>query len=55
MPSTLRRLLWTAAFGALVARAVKGLSELNEPEPQEQPAQWPALAFDRADSLPRKD
>ena len=50
MPPTLRRLLWAGAFGALVARAIKGLSELNKPEPQEQPAQWPALTFDRTDS-----
>jgi len=36
-----------AAFGALVARAYKGLSELDEPIPQDQPAQWPELAFEK--------
>ena len=46
MPRWMRRAGWIAAFGALVARAYKGVSELDEPLPQDQPAEWPPLAFD---------
>jgi len=35
-----------AAFGALVARAYQGISKLDEPLPQDQPAEWPPLAFE---------
>lgn len=47
MPRWIRRLGWTAAFVALAARAYKGLNRLDEPLPQDQPAQWPALAFEK--------
>lgn len=46
MATWMRRLLWTAAFGALATRAYKGLSKLDEPLPQDQPATWPPLAFE---------
>jgi len=47
MPRWLRKIGWTAVFGALVAKAYKGLSELDEPLPQDQPAEWPPLAFEK--------
>lgn len=45
IPDGLRRLGWIAAFGALLARSVKGLKRLDDPEPEDQPAQWPPLTF----------
>lgn len=47
MPQWIRRVGWAAAFAALAARAYKGLSKLDEPLPQDQPAQWPPLAFEQ--------
>lgn len=47
MPRWMRRVGWSAAFAALAARAYKGLARLDEPEPQDQVAQWPALAFEQ--------
>ena len=48
MPRWLRRAGWTAAFAALAYRAYTSLSRLDEPEPEEQPASWPPLAFERS-------
>ena len=47
MSPWLRRLLWTAAFVALAARIAKGLRELDEPLPEEVPAEWPPLQFEK--------
>lgn len=47
MPRWIRRFGWTAAFVALAARTYKGLSRLDEPLAQDQPAQWPELAFEK--------
>jgi len=41
----LRRLGWLSAFAALAKRAYTGVSKLDEPLPEEQRAEWPALAF----------
>ena len=47
MPRWIRRAGWTAAFVAVAARVYKGLTELDEPLPQDKPAEWPPLAFDQ--------
>lgn len=47
MPRWIRRLGWTAAFAALATRAYKGINRLDEPLPQDQPAQWSELAFEK--------
>jgi|GEM_PF-1022795 uncharacterized membrane protein YebE (DUF533 family) len=46
MPPWIHKIGWTAAFAALAARAYKGLSQLDEPLAQDQPARWPPLAFE---------
>jgi len=45
IPDGLRRLGWIAAFAALLRRAIKGVTTLDELPQQDQPAQWPPLAF----------
>lgn len=47
IPAGLRRLGWIAAFAALLARSVKGVLSLDQLDPEDQPAQWPPLAFGR--------
>ena len=46
MPAWMRKIGWVAAFVALAARGVKGISELDDSLPQDQPATWPPLAFE---------
>lgn len=46
MPRWLRRVGWTAAFAALGYRAYTGLRRLDEPLPEDQPAEWKPLAFE---------
>lgn len=47
MPRWARRIGWLIAFGALATRAYRGLNRLDEPLPQDQPALWPPLAFEK--------
>ena len=46
MPAWLRRVAWTAAFAALLARITTKLRELDEPIPEDQPAEWAPLSFE---------
>ena len=47
MPPWLRSLAWKGAFGALLARTIKGLKRLDELPPEPVPAKWPPLAFEK--------